>query len=72
MNKVTVEITDNGWTTTVEINGKKFVEKHKKTRFGAESTKGNFENQEEISEELYEAVSSGFYAYNVMLALKDC
>lgn len=34
MNKIKLEITSEGWETTVIINGKEFKEKHIATVFG--------------------------------------
>lgn len=35
MNKITIEITATGWTTTVSINGETFSEKFERTFTGA-------------------------------------
>lgn len=37
MNKIKIEITPNGWESTVIIDGKEYKEKHVATAFGSES-----------------------------------
>lgn len=68
MKKVTIEITEKGWTVTVQKDEKTFVEKHIATLTGAQSIEGDFEYNDEINEELYEALS-GFSNYDIMRAL---
>lgn len=68
MKKVTIEITENQWTVTVQKDEKTFIEKHVATPTGAKSIEGNFENESEISDELYEALS-GLANYDIMRAL---
>jgi hypothetical protein len=46
MNKITIEITATGWTTTVSINGETFSEKFERTFTGAKSVEGNLEGVE--------------------------
>lgn len=70
MKKVIIEITEKGWSITVHKNEKKFIEKHVATPTGAKSIEGNFGNEYEISEELYEALS-GFGNYDIMCALAN-
>ncbi len=67
-NKVIIEITSEGWTTTVHIGKKKFIEKHIATSTGAECVSGDFEKEDEISDDLYNELSS-FTQYNIMRAL---
>jgi hypothetical protein len=69
-NKVTTVITEDGWTTTVEIDGKTFTEKHQRTRTGATCIEGDFEAEEEIPEELWNELSS-LRNYDIMKALYD-
>ena len=66
--KVTIEISENGWETKVEIDGKTYIEKHRRTNLGSKSIEGDFEN--ELTGELYEALS-GFAQYDIMEALKS-
>lgn len=68
--KVTVEITPKGWTTTVEINNKIMVEKHKKTSNGAEGIEGNFEDEKDIPNKLCDVLSD-FFPFDVMKALNN-
>ena len=70
MKKVTIEITEKGWTVSVHKDEKTFIEKHVATPTGAKSIEGNFEDEPEISEELYDALS-GFANYDIMRALAN-
>lgn len=69
MDKVIIEVTKEGWSTTVKLARKVFVEKHKATSTGSKAVEGNFEKEEEIGEELCDALS-GFTQYNIMAALR--
>ena len=60
MNKIVIEVTSDGWETTVTINGKEYKEKHVATAFGSESVEGNFESEDDIPEEIYDALNSSF------------
>ena len=60
MNKIVIEVTSDGWETTVTINGKEYKEKHVATAFGSESVEGNFEGEDDIPEEIYDALNSSF------------
>ena len=60
MNKIKIEITPNGWESTVIIDGKEYKEKHVATAFGSESIEGNFESEDDIPEEVYDALNSSF------------
>lgn len=68
--KVTIEITENGWETKVELNGKTYIEKHKRTNFGSEGYEGNFEDEDDLTDELYDALS-GFAQHDIMQALRS-
>lgn len=68
-NKITIEITSKGWTTTANLNGKTFVEKHVATSTGAEGIEGDFESEDDIPEEVYDALNS-FFQFDCMLALQ--
>ena len=54
MNKIKIEITPNGWESTVIIDGKEYKEKHVATAFGSESI------EDDIPEEVYDALNSSF------------
>lgn len=61
-NKVIIEITPQGWTKKVVINGKEFTEEWKRTYFGAENKGDDLEEVDELPEELWNALSSNdFY-----------
>lgn len=68
MNKIVIEVTSDGWETTATINGKTYKEKHVATVFGAESIKDNFESEDGIPEEVYDALNSTF-PFDCMQAL---
>lgn len=68
--KVTIEITAEGWESKVEINGETYTEKHRSTRIGTEGYEGNFEDEEELTDDLCDALG-GFSQYDIMLALKN-
>lgn len=70
MNKIKLEITSEGWETTVIINGKEFKEKHISTVFGSEGSEGDFESEEDIPEEVYDALNS-FFPFECMQALQN-
>jgi hypothetical protein len=67
--KVTIEITEDGWQTTLELNGKTYTEKHKRNSTGAESVKGNLSEESDLTEEIIDAVTGGFKEYEIMRAL---
>lgn len=68
--KVTIEVTENGWETKVELNGKTYIEKYKRTSFGSEGYEGDFENEEDLTDELYYALDE-FEPHNIMKALRN-
>lgn len=68
MNKITLEITPKGWETTVVIDGKEYKGKYVATATGAKSIDGDFESEEDIPEEVYDALNSTF-PYECMQAL---
>ena len=70
MNKIKLEITSEGWETTVIINDKEFKEKHIATVFGSEIAEGDFESEEDIPEEVYDALNS-FFPFECMQALQN-
>ena len=41
MNKIKIEITPNGWESTVIIDGKEYKEKHVATGYGSVSVEGS-------------------------------
>jgi hypothetical protein len=68
MKKVIIEITKDGWTTILEKDGKKFTERHVKTMHGSKSIEGDFEAEDDIDDELYDALTS-FANHDIMSAL---
>ena len=70
MKKVIVEITETGYKINVTIEGQTFTEVHERTKSGARRMEGDFEEVEEMSEELYDSLS-GFTFYDIMEALNN-
>ena len=60
MNKIALEITSEGWEITVIIDGKEYKEKYVATATGAKSIEGDFESEDDIPEEVYDALNSNF------------
>lgn len=67
--KVTIEITAEGWTKTVEVGGETHIERWKRTWNGAKSTEGNFEDDPGIKDKLYEALQTMSFL-DISIALK--
>lgn len=70
MNKIKLEITSEGWEAIVTINDKEFKEKHIATVFGSEGVEGDFESEDDIPEEVYDALNS-FFPFECMQALQN-
>lgn len=70
MNKIVIEVTSGGWETVVTINGEEYREKHVATATGAKSVEGNFENEDDMPEEVYDALNSTF-PFDCMQALQS-
>ena len=68
MNKIALEITSEGWEITVIIDGKEYKEKYVATSTGAKSIEGDFESEDDIPEEVYDALNSTF-SFECMQAL---
>lgn len=60
-NKITIEITAEGWKTDVMINGKTYTEWHAGECGLATCIEGNFEKDTEIPDNIYDALNSFFY-----------
>lgn len=60
MNKIKIEITSEGWESTVIIDSKEYKEKYVATATGAKSIEGDFESEDDIPEEVYDALNSTF------------
>jgi hypothetical protein len=69
MKKVSIEVTEKGWTTTVQLDGRIFTEKHEVTPTGAKTVEGNFEDHEQIGDKLLDALQ-GFAMYDIMNGLQ--
>ncbi len=68
MKKVTIEVTATGWTITMLDGKKTLVKKHVRTPTGAQCVEVNYDEDKDISEELYDALGS-FTFYDIMIAL---
>lgn len=68
MNEIVIKITSDGWETAVTINGKEYKERHVATSFGSVCIEGNFESEDDIPEEVYDALNSSF-PFDCMQAL---
>ncbi len=56
-NKINIEITADGWKTDVTINGKTYSERYIAEKGGAECVEGNFEEEDEIPESIYDKLN---------------
>lgn len=54
-NKISIKITADGWKTDVTINGKTYSERHIGHYGSSECVEGNFEEDDEIPESIYDA-----------------
>ncbi|MFV0587090.1 hypothetical protein [Bacteroides reticulotermitis] len=69
MNKIVIEVTSNGWEISVTINGREYKENHIATEYG-DFIGGNFEEEEDIPEEVFDALNSSF-PFECMQALSS-
>lgn len=69
MKKVTIEISPNGWITTVTGENVEIKRQYIKTSTGARCVDGSFEDDPLIPDELCEALDDG-QPFDIMLALK--
>lgn len=70
MNKITIEITENGWTETLHYGGKEYTKRNKRTRFGSEGLDKCWEDDDsapDFAYEAFESLSSG--CHDAMYAL---
>lgn len=70
MKKVTIVITDEGWTTTIELGSETIIDKHKATSYGAAGVTGCLEDNLNLSDDLCDAVESAG-TYDIMKALRN-
>lgn len=72
MNKINIEITADGWRVDVSLNGKTYTERHVSDDFGtAQCEEGDFESEEAIPENLYEALNDIDFCFNCQQALLE-
>ncbi len=69
MKKVTIEITEKGWTITANVNGKTFTEENVSTSTGSKGLGIAISEQKDCLEELADALDS-FAFYDIMCALQ--
>ena len=67
-NKISIEITADGWKTDVTINGKTYSEQHIGHYGSSECVEGNFEEDDEIPESIYDALND-FFCFGCQQAL---
>ena len=67
-NKINIEITADGWKTDVTINGKTYSERYIAEKGDAECVEGNFEENDEIPESIYDALND-FFCFGCQQAL---
>ena len=67
-NKINIEITADGWKTDVTINGKTYSERYIAEKGGAECAEGNFEEEDEIPESIYDKLNT-FFCFDCQQAL---
>lgn len=70
MKKVTIEITPEGYSKTIEINGKKHVHTYTAIDRSTGRISGSFEDNNEIPEDLCEAVDLCMELYDIMDVLR--
>jgi hypothetical protein len=70
MNKVTIEITEKGWTLKAVVDGNEYKEIGVITPTGAIHKGDDIDDMEWMSEELYDALNS-FFCYEVANALNE-
>ena len=56
MKKVTIEITDTGWKTTIVLGDKTIIDKNELTAYGAQGLNESLEFNDDVPDELYEAL----------------
>uniref|UniRef100_F4C442 Uncharacterized protein n=1 Tax=Sphingobacterium sp. (strain 21) TaxID=743722 RepID=F4C442_SPHS2 len=72
MKKVTVEITENSYRTTVELDDHKMISSWKNTNYGATGTGDSFEDHDCIYPDLLDALENvDMAAYEVMKGLRN-
>ena len=65
---IRIEITADGWKTDVTINGKTYSERHIGHYGSSECVEGNFEEDDEIPESIYDALND-FFCFGCQQAL---
>lgn len=67
-NKITIEITANGWKTDVTINGKTYSERMVADDYGSECVEGNLEEETGIPDSICEVLNN-FFCFDCQQAL---
>jgi hypothetical protein len=70
MKKVTIEITDKGWKTTIVLGDKTIIDENELTVYGAQGLNESLEFNDDVPDELYEALV-GLECYDIARALKE-
>lgn len=69
MKKVTIIVTETGYTITLELNGKTYTQKWEATSSGSTCVEDSFKELEEEYPELCYDITDGFTAYDIMKSL---
>ena len=67
-NKINIEITSSGWKIDVTINGKTYTERHIGNYGESECIEGNFEESDNIPDEVIDVLNS-FFCFDCQQAL---
>jgi hypothetical protein len=70
MKKVTIEITDTGWKTTIVLGDKTIIDENKLTAYGAQGLNESLEFNDDVPDELYEALVK-LECYDVARSLEE-
>lgn len=70
MKKVTIEITDTGWKTTIVLGDKTIIDENELTAYGAQGLNESLEFNDDVPDELYEALVRLEY-YDVARSLEE-
>ena len=70
MKKVTIEITDTGWKTTIVLGDKTIIDENELTVYGSRGLNEPLEFNDDVPDELYEALVK-LECYDVARSLEE-
>lgn len=70
MKKVTIEITDTGWKTTIVLGDKTIIDENELTAYGVQGLNESLEFNDDVPDELYEALVK-LECYDVARSLEE-